>query len=129
MRRNYCSLEELVGTATHAPMDVARMQRHASNNVHVFAEGIAANSDDKFLDGAVGDDVNYLERQYKKVQNILLANEKKLTDGYEQLVGEAQAPGASPLRFNGEDAKLLLLFAGITEVNEAQCQELCERNA
>ena len=54
------------------PMDVARMQRHASNNVHVFAEGIVANSDDKFLDGAVGDDVTTWRGSIKRYRIFFL---------------------------------------------------------
>ena len=108
------------------PLDMVRMAHNANNNVHVFAQGMVANSEEKF-DGSANDDVNYLERQYQKVQNILKANERKLVDGYEQLVGEAGGPDAPSLRFNSEDAKLLLLFAGITEIDESSCEELCGR--
>eukprot|EP00605_Chrysophyceae_sp_TOSAG23-4_P000593 GSChrysophyteH1.ASY1.ANO1.670.1 assembled CDS len=107
------------------PLERARMRRVSQNSVHVFAP-IIADSNEAPIGG---DDVSYLERQYKRVNTILIQNEQKITNGFDQLIGELSEEAkfdndngngdkAKAPKFVEEDANLLLLFAGITEIDD-----------
>jgi len=130
------------------PLERARTMRKAQNSVHAFAPVFAHDRNTNIS----GDDVNYLERQYARVGTIVHQNIKKINDGYEQLLGEEQeaaeeAKGNSPesrakakdsreaattavpeqkrQKFCIDDANLLLLFAGISEIDDEESERIC----
>lgn len=126
------------------PLERARTMRKAQNSVHAFAPVFAYDQNTNIS----GDDVSYLERQFARVGTIVQQNAKKINDGYEQLLGDEQeaaeeAKGSSPdkqgasyaaataapeqgkQRFCVDDANLLLLFAGINEIDAEESERIC----
>ena len=91
------------------PLERARAQRNARNNIHEFASAM----------GIPGDDVNYLERQFLQVKKIIGSSADKLRAAYLQLLG------SETNTFTANDAYLLLLFVGI-EIDEAVLSEICD---
>ena len=87
----------------------ARIIRNLTN-VHNFAATF----------GVVGDDISYLERQYHRINQVLLSFEHKLISAFEQLVSDTRP-------FTIDDADLLLSFANV-EIDELLYNDICERS-
>ena len=114
------------------PLERARTMRKVQNSVHAFAPIFAVDNDISIN----GDDVSYLERQYSRIGTIVEQNAKKIADGYEQLMGEMNGNAiesdggiaGSSKPFTIEDANLLLLFTGITEIDDDESAQICQRS-
>ena len=87
----------------------ARIIRNLTN-VHNFASTF----------GVVGDDISYLERQYHRINQVLLSFEHKLISAFDQLVSDTRP-------FTTDDADLLLSFANV-EIDELLYNDICERS-
>ena len=94
---------------TDGVQERARIIRNLTN-IHNFASTF----------GVVGDDISYLERQYHRINQVLLSFEHKLISAFEQLVSDTRP-------FTIDDAELLLSFANV-EIDELLYNDICERS-
>jgi hypothetical protein len=64
-------------TSTFNTLDYAKQINGSMNNVHAFSLAY----------GLKSDDISYLERQYVRINDMIKASQRKLEEGYEQLIG------------------------------------------